>query len=1692
MNELIGRMRHRSGPLLMLAVALLGFLLLINLLGSLTSTGPDDLLATTPSEEEHIGLPSGVGLFGFAIGAVGVILGVVAIAGMVTLARRDENTRMRKYLAIGGVAAFLLVGVSLFLAFSGVLSENMAYGQHQALRSYVEPKGLAVLAAFFLSFVIIGILKPKLLLAHLAVWIVVALIFGFFASDSLAGLNLFEEAEGLEAREAYAAEVEKYRKPQEAIGDPGAVHWDSQLPLSNGNMAYFRGSSLLMNPGTSAIPSAGSSPAPLFAVTGAENTSLLRSATGDVYENGEWQQLDPVSLESEAWADIPRGILDMIDQGLVDEALIEQALENLDTEERSLPDLLAQPSAIPDLLNVDQISVSPAEGFDSLEAGTLPISSHPLGIGEEGAWNPFSQTFQSETGLESYEWQAMVPEYSEAALSEALAVNDPTYYRLPETLPQRVRDLASEITQGLNSPYEKAQAIEQYLESEYSYSEVQPGQQPPMAPEGQDPVDWFLFDERSGGATSFSSAFCVLARASDVPARVVSGWAISPIAEKQTVHSDQAHQWAEIGLQQYGWIPIDPTPGGAPDRVAARNSQGSPEGSGSGSGLGGIEQETLDEGMGMGDRPVDPSEAGEELTNVREEIALQNLAEALNPEIREQAAEILGEIGSDRAIEGLANAMFNDPEESVREASIDSMASLEFEQLESLLKNHADPLLRKAAAICLGRQGDPRALSSLGSALVSQPDTSEDVRSAAADALGELLSPEGVEPLSQALATDPSPMVREASAEALGALGQGGSASPLEEALASDEEEDVRAAAADALGDLLSPSSLPPLLEARSNDPSPKVRGKCNGAVSRFGLPRLGQALQDSDDPSVRAAAAQVLGEHGDASAADNLIDALQDSEDEVKEAAREAVENLGNVTPLENGSSLLSHGEGTSFIPGTTTGQASELPHVPVFEVEGAAGVDFLRISVGNGYENGQWLPDQEPTHRYAVGASVPDLGPVAQTSLSSVRTQTSQITVSPPSGQQWILEGNVPIASQPIVLSLAGTLFLHSETFSSSNRVPNYTWTSSIPEYSEEQLRRAVASPHYAHTSVPANMPTRVRTLALRITSGHTGPYQKARAIEQYLKTNYTYRLADPSQGGDPAGRDPVDWFLFESLEGTCGNFSSAFVVLARSVGLPARVVSGWSISPTGGKQTIYTDQAHQRAEVALDGMGWVPFEPTASGGAAARAETSSQGASQQEREEIEQLVQQLSEGPPQEQEQARQELEQAGAEILETENGGTVITQDGECFSIGVGTTTRQVEKPGSSEDGASGEDGSEEGSSGDSGESRTLFVISGAGHTRYLRSAVGDIYENGEWRQLDRVSLDYDASQSIPHLVKNELARLGTGFASNGPATTALLAGFEVNPPITYTDKIVIEASPELGNLPPGVVPTSQFLDEVDQDGQFDPFSGTYSLDQPAASFTWVSRVPQFTSSQLQAAGVASDSVYTQLPEGLPERIRDLALEVTSGHSSPYAKARALDQYLSSQYTYRYADGSGSEAPPPGRDPVDWFLFDHREGTCGVFSTAFVVMARSIGIPARVASGWAISPTNDQQEVLTNQAHQWAEVAFEGLGWVQFEPTAPLGAPSRTEQAREEAQESQEQDSETSQQPDAEQAEQEQQQEQTPDSEEADQEQQQPVGEEEGQEQQQPVGEEEGQEQQQPVGEEEGRRKRPRRSRSRWSS
>ena len=201
------------------------------------------------------------------------------------------------------------------------------------------------------------------------------------------------------------------------------------------------------------------------------------------------------------------------------------------------------------------------------------------------------------------------------------------------------------------------------------------------------------------------------------------------------------------------------------------------------------------------------------------------------------------------------------------------------------------------------------------------------------------------------------------------------------------------------------------------------------------------------------------------------------------------------------------------------------------------------------------------------------------------------------------------------------------------------------------------------------------------------------------------------------------------------------------------------------------------------------------------------------------------------------------------------------------------------------------------------------------------------------------------------------------------------------------------------LPVGPMPTSLTVQSLDRSGVFYPYSATFSSETAVASYSWMSSLSSYSDQQLARAKAVYGLAYTDPPHDLPGRIRTLAQRITTGHATAYGKAKALEHYLRTEYTYSFARSPAEGRPPPGRDPVDWFLFDHREGTCGVFSSAFVVLARSIGLPARVVSGWVIAPTANTQIVYADQAHQWAEVAFEGLGWVSFEPTASGGAPSR---------------------------------------------------------------------------------------------
>ena len=130
-------------------------------------------------------------------------------------------------------------------------------------------------------------------------------------------------------------------------------------------------------------------------------------------------------------------------------------------------------------------------------------------------------------------------------------------------------------------------------------------------------------------------------------------------------------------------------------------------------------------------------------------------------------------------------------------------------------------------------------------------------------------------------------------------------------------------------------------------------------------------------------------------------------------------------------------------------------------------------------------------------------------------------------------------------------------------------------------------------------------------------------------------------------------------------------------------------------------------------------------------------------------------------------------------------------------------------------------------------------------------------------------------------------------------------------------------------------------------------------------------------------------YLQLPPTLPERVGQLSETVTEEAETPYDKVLAIERYLT-QINYRVE----VNAPPPGVDGVDYFLFTQKSGNCVQFASAMAVMLRSVGIPSRVVIGYAPGEWDAKtgiSNLTSNERHAWPEVYFSGYGWVGFEPT-----------------------------------------------------------------------------------------------------
>jgi len=149
----------------------------------------------------------------------------------------------------------------------------------------------------------------------------------------------------------------------------------------------------------------------------------------------------------------------------------------------------------------------------------------------------------------------------------------------------------------------------------------------------------------------------------------------------------------------------------------------------------------------------------------------------------------------------------------------------------------------------------------------------------------------------------------------------------------------------------------------------------------------------------------------------------------------------------------------------------------------------------------------------------------------------------------------------------------------------------------------------------------------------------------------------------------------------------------------------------------------------------------------------------------------------------------------------------------------------------------------------------------------------------------------------------------------------------------------------------------------------------------------------TPGQLAAATASHppDSGFLDVPDGLPSSALEAATQVTAGAASPYDKALALQNWFRTQFVY-----DPNVQLSNSYDAIAEFLREKR-GFCQQFAGTFAIMARQLGIPARVAVGFTPGDlgSDGKYHVYGRHAHAWPEVWFDGIGWVAFEPTPGRG-------------------------------------------------------------------------------------------------
>ncbi|GAA3034397.1 transglutaminase TgpA family protein [Microbacterium dextranolyticum] len=302
--------------------------------------------------------------------------------------------------------------------------------------------------------------------------------------------------------------------------------------------------------------------------------------------------------------------------------------------------------------------------------------------------------------------------------------------------------------------------------------------------------------------------------------------------------------------------------------------------------------------------------------------------------------------------------------------------------------------------------------------------------------------------------------------------------------------------------------------------------------------------------------------------------------------------------------------GAATSIDPTLDLGDDLRRPgDVTVLTLHGdAPDIPYLRVATLSSFDGRVWQPDRPRSVPLAADA----LAPVTAEDGVRVTEYRTSVQVSQLSSEY------LPIPFPAVgVAGLEGawSVVPYSRTvFTASGNVQgqSYDVVSHVPRPTLEQIRSSsarIADSPLDLTALPADTPGVIARTARSVTAGAVSDYDRLVALQSWFRgPEFTYSLSAPVQDGfDDAGVDAVAAFL-DRKQGYCVHFAGSFALMARSLGMPSRVVVGFLPgSPTGrivdGERVaaVTMSQLHAWPEVYFDGIGWVPFEPTKSLGVA-----------------------------------------------------------------------------------------------------------------------------------------------------------------------------------------------------------------------------------------------------------------------------------------------------------------------------------------------------------------------------------------------------------------------------------------------------------------------------------------------------------